>query len=141
MHFLLLQSCYLQTFCLSLRVNSAIPRHKPPIRPRQPPCQGQRCRALPPAGRHEPWGQFAPSVHNQLVRGGMYELCIGLHYLLLIRGFNWQRSTVNTSMTECTAQLQLNQWDFLPHSKGNGMQRTILATFNPISCLPPFYCI
>ena len=30
----------------------------------------------------------------QLVRGGMYELCIGLHYLLLVRGFNWQRSTV-----------------------------------------------
>ena len=31
---------------------------------------------------------------------------------------------------KCTAQLQLNQWDFLPHSKGNGMQRTIFAALN-----------
>ena len=29
-------------------------------------------------------------------------------------------------MTECMAQLQLNQWDFLPHSKGNGMQQASL---------------
>ena len=43
---------------------------------------------------------------------------------------------------KCTAQLQLNQWDFLPHSKGNGMQQTILAALNFwICCFARFFIV
>ena len=71
---------------------------------------------------------------------GFHNFCSGCVFRAQSTHYTcWERWNV---YIKCTAQLQLNQWDFLPHSKGNGMQQTILAALNFwICCFARFFIV